>query len=377
MSLSSRAKLVAIGWPLVIALSGGAQAKSTSCAAIARHLADLVGSDWSPADENANMVSLVLRKSPQALVPGRVRFRLAEYSRQNFTRAVARLPKPFTPSGELSRALDDLQGAMTVFELPGTDMLAANTIEGTAACNSTIFFSTRGGVAQLVQSPRQWEDDVGGSCGLTRSFASVDGMPLIIDDMASGPGLTSILTLTPWDKGKWQEPCTASFGFAPRFDAAKTLNDWPNLDNWEANDCGADGCAKLQRAALELVEETQRVRTGAEDRLRAAMTEPQRTEYQRLKGAAHPPDTAALPADGEDAGKPRTAAELTEGDPLLLPVVVDGRVLLASVGHFTIGWRVFADWKVTFEAAEADKTREIARFAIGMTPGPITSATVK
>ena len=83
------------------------------------------------------------------------------------------------------------------------------------------------------------------------------------------------------------------------------------------------------------------------------------------------------PADGDDASKPKTAAALTDTSPLLLPMLVDGHVFLASVGHFTIGWRVFADWKVTVEAGEADKTREIARFAIGMTPGPIASVTVK
>jgi hypothetical protein len=158
---------------------------------------------------------------------------------------------------------------------------------------------------------------------------------------------------------------------------AKTLNDWPSLGNWETNDCGAGGCSKLQRAALELVKQTQRDRDGAEDHLRAAMTEPQRTEYQRLKIASHGRDSAAASPDGEEAEKPHTAADLTESDPLLLPMVVDGRVLLAGVGHLTIGWRVFADWKVTVEAAEADKTREIARFAIGMTPGPMTSATIK
>jgi hypothetical protein len=58
-------------------------------------------------------------------------------------------------------------------------------------------------------------------------------------------------------------------------------------------------------------------------------------------------------------------------------MVVARRVFLATVGHFTIGWRVFSDWKVTVETGEADKTSEIARFAIGMTKGPIASATVK
>ncbi len=74
---------------------------------------------------------------------------------------------------------------------------------------------------------------------------------------------------------------------------------------------------------------------------------------------------------------PKPPPSLTETNPLLLPMVVDDHVFLASVGHLTIGWRVFADWKVTVEAAEADKTREIARFAVGMTQGPIAGIAVK
>ena len=182
MPLSSKARLVAIGWSLAIALARSAQAENASCQAAARHLADLVRSDWSATNENAaGMVSLLSRKSAARPLSGKVRFRLAEYSRP-VARAVKRLPKPFTLSGELLGALDDLQGAVTVFELPGTDMLAADTIAGTAGCHSTIFFSVRGGIAKLVQPPKQWEDDVGGSCGLARSFASVAGTPVIIDD---------------------------------------------------------------------------------------------------------------------------------------------------------------------------------------------------
>jgi hypothetical protein len=58
-------------------------------------------------------------------------------------------------------------------------------------------------------------------------------------------------------------------------------------------------------------------------------------------------------------------------------MVVDNHVFLASVGHFTIGWRTFADWKVTVESLDGDKTKEIARFAIGMTQGPIVSVAIK
>ncbi len=68
------------------------------------------------------------------------------------------------------------------------------------------------------------------------------------------------------------------------------------------------GCGEFQRAALELVKQTQQDRIGVEDHLLAAMTAAQREEYQRLKRAADRPDLTAATADGDDAGKPKTAA---------------------------------------------------------------------
>jgi hypothetical protein len=306
------------------------------------------------------------------------RFRLATYSRQAFIEQAARIRVGFSPSRDLLKALDDVQSGLTVSALPGTDLLAANSIAGTANCNSTVFFSANHGSTHLVPGPEGWENDAGGGCGLTRSFASVDGLAVVIDDsLDSGPSLASTLTLTRWGNGKWLDPCRVDFVFAPHFDPEKTLNDWAGLNNWEANDCGTDGCDGFRRAALDLVEQTQADRAGVEGHLLATMTVAQREEYQRLKKTADRPDAADTPADGDAAEHPKTAASLTETMPLLLPMLVGDHVFLASVGHFSIGWRVFSDWKVTVDAAEADKTQEIARFAIGMTQGPIVSAVVK
>jgi hypothetical protein len=172
------------------------------------------------------------------------------------------------------------------------------------------------------------------------------------------------------------EPCEANFVFTPRFDPRNTLNDWASLDNWDANKCRTD-CEGFGRASLELVRLTQLDPVGVEAHLLAAMSQPQREEYRRLKRISDRPDAADVPTGGDDAERPAGAAGLTDKTPLVLPMVVDNRVFLATVGHFTIGWRVFSDWKVTVETGEADKTSEIARFAVGMTKGPIASATVK
>jgi hypothetical protein len=366
---------------LAVALVPSADA-AVSCAGAARHLVTLVKDNWpSPNDGPpvaiGGMLSVIRHKSPSGFIPGTTRFKLEAYSQQDFVKQAAKLARPFVPSRELLGALDGQDG-LVVSDLPGSDLFAANSIAGTANCNSTVFFAVERGRARLVPLPKDGGDDAGGGCGLTRSFASVDGLPVVIDDsLDAGPSLASALTLTPWDGGQWQPPCKASFVFAPHFDIAKTLNDWPNLDNWDNNDCGSGGCGKFQRAALDLVRQTQADRAGVEAHLLSALTAAQREQYQRLKRVADRPDPDDPQPGGDDAAKPRTAAALTETVPLLLPMLVDDRVYLASVGHFTIGWRVFADWKVTVEAAEAEQTREIARFAIGMTQGPIVSVSIK
>jgi hypothetical protein len=373
----------AIVFSVAMASTTTAYAAGASCKTAARHLVTLVRDNWPSGNEGApaatgDMIGMFLHKPHSGFVSGVTRFRLATYSRQAFTEQAARIQGSFAPSRDLLKALDDVQGELTVSALPGTSLLAANSIGGTANCDSTVFFSVNHGSTRPVAAPKNWEDDAGGGCGLTRSFASVDGMPFVIDDsLDSGPSLASTLTLTPWDHGRWLDPCRADFVFAPHFDTGKTLNDWASLDNWEANDCGSDGCDGFRRAALKLVEQTQADRAGVEGHLLAAMTAAQRAEYQRLKRVADRPDAADAPADGDAAEHPKAAAALTETSPLLLPMLVGDRVFLASVVHFSIGWRVFSDWKVTVDAAEADKTREIARFAIGMTQGPIVSAVVK
>jgi hypothetical protein len=377
LSIVARA---AVGFIVTITLVDTTHAADAACKTAARHLVTLIKHDWPSSNESTpaatDMVAMIARKSPASFVAGAKRFAL-KYSRREFTEQAERSKPPFTPSGELLKALDDLDADVVVTGLPGTNILAANSIGGTANCNSTVFFSTGNRRSRLVQGPESWKNDVGGSCGLTRSFASIDRLPVVIDDRLDfGPSLTSTLTLTPWIDGKWMEPCEANFVFTPHFDPRNTLNDWASLDNWEANKCGND-CEGFGRASLELVRLTQLDPAGVEAHLLAAMSQPQRQEYRRLKRISDRPDAVDVPTGGDDAERPAGTASLTDKTPLVLPMVVDNRVFLATLGHFTIGWRVFSDWKITVETGEADKTSEIARFAVGMTKGPIASAAVK
>jgi hypothetical protein len=386
MSPSSTIARAAIAFIMTVALANTARAAAASCQEAAQHLVMLIKNNWPSSDENTpaatgDMIGWIARKSSAGFAAGARRFALT-YSHREFTGRAERLKPPFTPSKELLKALDNLDADMVVIGLPGTNIVATNSIGGTAHCNSTVFFSVSKGRTRVVPGPQAWNNDVGGSCGLTRSFASIDRVAFIIDDnVDSGPSMASTLTLTPWGNGKWLDPCRADFVFAPYFNTTNLQNDWVGLNNWENNDCGIEGCDGFRRGALSLVKQTQIDRAGVEDHLLAAMTASQREAYGQLKRIADRPDTAKLLPGDDDAANPATAttaaAALTDKSPLVLPMVVDGRVFLATVGHFTIGWRVFSDWKVSVETGEADHTREIARFAIGMTQGPIISATVK
>ena len=142
------------------------------------------------------MVGFFLHKSPPGFVAGSTRFKLKDYSQPAFIKQAAQLSRPFTPSRGLLKALDGLQGALVVSDLPGSNLFAANSIAGTASCNSTVFFLGEPRHREPGAGAEEWENDVGGSCGLTRSFASVDGLPVVIDDsLDAGPSLVSALTL--------------------------------------------------------------------------------------------------------------------------------------------------------------------------------------
>jgi hypothetical protein len=245
MPLFAVAKRAAVACIVTAALAQAAHA-AASCTGAAQHLVTLIKSNWPSSDENmpgaaGDMIGTFLRKSPSGFIPGIARFKLKTFSRQAFIKQAARLQRPFTPSPGLLEALDGVQEELVVSDLPGSNLLAANSIGGTAGCNSTVFISVSQGRARLVPGPESWQNDIGGACGLARSFASVDGLPVVIDDdLDAGPNLASTLTLTPWRGGKWLDPCRANFVFAPHFDPAKTLNDWAGLDNWEKTSAVAE-----------------------------------------------------------------------------------------------------------------------------------------
>jgi len=51
-------------------------------------------------------------------------------------------------------------------------------------------------------------------------------------------------------------------------------------------------------------------------------------------------------------------------------------LIIASIGHFAIGWRDFADWSVLFEEFEDGKMTPRGAFSVGTWKGDLETVTV-
>ena len=281
---------------------------------------------------------------------------------------LAQLKPAFTLAPDLAKALDDVSGEISLYQLPGASLRALNSIDGTAHCNSTVFFDVAGGRARLVADPASFEDG-GPECGELRAFGSVDGQPAIIEDGSDyTPNLSAGLFITRRAPDGWAPMCQIEFHFAPKFTPGVTENDWVEA----ADACKGADCDELEQAAARLAEATQKEGLGIEARALGALSPAQREAFAALKKRADAP----APSDDPDS-KPTGPDDYTDQHPILLPLVVKDRVYLATVGHPTIGWRLFADWKVDVQTAEGDKLKSLGQFAIGMGRGRLLGADVQ
>ena len=163
----------------------------------------------------------------------------------------------------------------------------------------------------------------------------------------------------------WAPTCRLDFSFEPSLDPAKTLNDW----NEGRPDCTGPLCGDLRKAALALLTSVQAKGLAVRKDLVEALTPEQRASFEALRGLVKQPE-----ADAEGGDAPGLD-DVTEQKPFAMPLVVRGKVYLARIGHFTIGWRTFGDWAVAVDEAAADDLSPVAHFAIGMTKGRLRAVT--
>lgn len=266
--------------------------------------------------------------------------------------------------------IDFYGGDMGLEKLPNADFYAISSIQGTAYCYSSSYFVVKSGQAQEIGAPPGFSDDEGAGCGVYRSFGTIDQVPVFFQEFYDGtPSMKASVQVAAWHSGRFDATCTVDFSYAPLF-RDTTLNDWPTLDDTMKSCSGAD-CEQLQQAAYELVKAVQNNPGAAEHHFLGLLSPPQLVEYRKAEMIANGDQAAA--SSGGPAAKAQEQesdpADLTEQDPLLVPYIVQGRLYIVSLGHFTIGWRYFGDWSVKFAEVENGPLEQRGAFAIGMVKG--------
>ncbi len=182
--LNSRALSAVVALPLLLASLTAAQAMNPVCRKATDYLIAGIHSASSPRKTSAIDDGLILALLPNlpAVSLAKPLVKLPSYSAAALIDQSKRPPLTFTPSPQLLDAFEALNGNLEVSQIPGAGLFAANSIGGTASCNSTVFFKVKNGVAQPVDGPASWQNDPGGSCGLTRAFASIEGTSFVVDD---------------------------------------------------------------------------------------------------------------------------------------------------------------------------------------------------
>ena len=256
---------------------------------------------------------------------------------------------PVTISAQLSASLaSDGNGGM-LQKAPGVPFFMLSRLEGSAACDSSVFIFIKDGVALPSRRPF---DDAEDNCPNGGVFASLDSMPIYVrQNYDYQPGMQASLEVATWQSDHFEAACTVSLSYRP-WVSARTLNS-------AEDSCDGADCDDLHKAAFELVKAKIAGTASAESLLRG-LTAQQRERYQAEQSAA----------EGQsDAGASENV--------VFVPYVREGEVYVARIADRTIGWRDYADQSVKFERLEDGKITETAAFAVGVWKGELENATVE
>jgi len=265
----------------------------------------------------------------------------------------ARQKPPFTLSAALLSALnryDMLGNGGTIQKAPGIDFYTISRLEGSMACDNSLSFLVRDGVAVPTDTPG--EPGADDSCDIGPTYATVDrAVVAIVQDYNWRPGMSANLQVWQWDGSAFGRTCDIELDYKPRF-TTTTLNDWdPSCD-------GRD-CDKLQQAAFELAEAAETDPDALKDKWMKKLLPEQRQQF-----------AAVSERIGAEIGEPQS------NDAFVIPYLDQGRLYFVRIGHFAIGWRDFADWSITFLSADNDNLTRHGAFAVGTVKGDLLDVSI-
>jgi hypothetical protein len=256
---------------------------------------------------------------------------------------------PVSISAQLSESLASDGNGGTLYKAPGVPFFVLSRMEGSAACDSSVFFFIKDGIALPSRQPF---DDAENECPNGGALASLDSVPLYVrENYDYQPGMQASLEVATWQSDHFEAACTVSLSYLPRV-SARTLNT--------SNDsCDGADCEDLRKSAFELVKAKIAGTVSAESLL-GGLTAQQRERYQAEQSAA----------EGQsDAGASENI--------VFAPYVRQGEVYVVRIADRSIGWRDYADQSVKFERLEDGKITEKAAFSVGVWKGDLEHASVE
>ena len=289
-------------------------------------------------------------------------------------RALAQWGRSQTPPVRFSsRVRQDILGLgstaiLTIDRAPQTNFYVASQVQGTAHCIFATPFTVENGVAARVAKPL-WSDQAGDSCGVDQFFGVVDGQTVAVRDNESPyePSLASRLTIKAWEKNVFGPACSIAFDYDPAF---SEMTADPAQEPEQK--CDSAICIALKPAVKAMVEAVQRDPLAARRAALELLPTVQRAAFGAMEKLAQDQ------RGGETAAQaPANPASYLDQSPLLLPLLHQGDVYLASVGHYTIGWRVYPDWSVKLEKLDKGDLRTIGTASVAMRRGALRAATVE
>ena len=256
---------------------------------------------------------------------------------------------PVAVSAQLSELLASDETGGTLQKAPGLPFFMLKRMEGSAACDSSMFFLVRDGVALPSRRPF---DDAEDTCPNSGVFVSLDSAPLYVrENYNHQPGMQASLEVATWQSDHFEAACMVSLSYLPRV-GSKILNT-------SEDRCDDAACEDMHKAAIELVKAKIAGTISAESLLRG-LTKQQRDRYRAEHSAV---------AGQSEAGASENV--------VFAPYVRRGEVYVARIADVTVGWRDYADQSVEFEQLEGGKITQKGAFTLGVWKGELENAVVK
>ncbi len=250
------------------------------------------------------------------------------------------------------KTLSDSSGQVKLHRFGHSTLHVAVAEEGTAYCQSFVFFTDSNGQADLADAPPVVRDRPDGDLicsgfGVYAFAGEIERQPVLF--VETGSDLHDDISVTPWRDGHWQQACTVGVDFSAQF--AVKLKSCKDLD-----------CARTGEQVRTLV--TQYDKDPKEFARNAAADE-------KFKSSLTGP--SELPSFGQPVDTPLTFGE--ESD--VVRVSLDGKDYIARVGHGAIGWRRYPDYLFVLYRVTGGDLDPVAGFQVAKTRGGPTSVVVK